>query len=111
MFRVCICPVITVVMVAVYPKMMPFRFDGAGRSHFITTKVEPVAVAIKLTGGPLGTVVGSRHVMEYCDCVLMCLTILKCHHGDRRGTGPLPCSCICSHCTRVVIEWMERGED
>ena len=110
-FSLCICPVITVVMVTVYPRMMPFWFDGAGGPHSIAMEVAPLAVALNLTGGPLGTVVGNRHVIEHCDCVHLCLTILKCCHGDRQGTGSLPCSCICHHCTSVVIEWMERGND
>ena len=63
-FSLCICPVISVVMVTVYPKMMPFCFDGTGGPHSIMMEVEPLAVALNLTGGPLGAVMRNRHVMK-----------------------------------------------
>ena len=59
----CVRPVITVVMATVYLMMMPFCCDCSGGPHSIVMEVGPTAETLNLMGGPLGTVLGSKHVM------------------------------------------------
>ena len=62
-FSNCACPVITVVMVTVYPVMTPFCLDCAGGPHSMVTEVGLVEETLNLIGGPLGTVLGHKGVM------------------------------------------------
>ena len=52
----CVCPLRTPVTLTVYPLITPFLFSSAGGLQISTSVLASDGVAIKLFGGPLGTV-------------------------------------------------------